>query len=61
MYAKTAVINIKQKKKEKTVSINSFASSSLFSNLSIRKGISTDIDTIEAAVTNKISGILKAE
>ena len=51
---------MKQKKNEKTELINSFASSSLFSKRSIRNGMSTDIDTIEATVTNKMSGILKA-
>jgi len=51
----------KQKKKENAVSINSLAASSPFSNLSIKKGTRTDMETMEATVTKRISGILKAE
>ena len=49
-----------EKKNEKMLSINFFASSSPFSNLSIRKGIKTEIETIEATVTKIKSGILNA-
>src|SRR3989344_1417326 len=53
-------IATKQKKNEKMPSINSLASSSLFSNRSIKNGIRTEIETTDATVTNKISGMRKA-
>ena len=59
--AKSPTQNINKKKKEKTLSIKFLASSSFSSNFSIRNGMRTEMETIEATVTNKISGILKAE
>jgi hypothetical protein len=51
----------KEKKNVKTVSRNSRASSRLASNFSSKNGMSTERETMDATVTNNISGILKAE
>jgi len=52
---------ITKKKKVNIESIKLLASPSPFSNLSIRNGMRTEIETIEAMVTNNKSGILNAE
>src|SRR3954469_12401284 len=42
------------KKNEKTLSMNFLAFSSLFSNASMRNGMRTEIETMEATVTNNM-------